>query len=137
MPCEAQQRELIEIVEEEVDGEIQKKEVVKNEKLLMPQIRSQLDLIIPSIDVIVREDRFSNSPTASGISSYSRIDGILGLLWWKYIGIGLRSQNGIIALGGKLTGEKNLLIFKMMLYAQKVFLTGEIGLKYWMVKNNK
>ena len=76
---------------------------MKSEKLLMSQIRSQLDQITPSIDVIVREDRFSNSASASGLSTYSRVDSILGLLWWKYIGVGLRTQNSTIVLSGPLT----------------------------------
>jgi hypothetical protein len=52
---------------------------------------------MPSFDIIVREDRFSNR--VSGICSYGKKTSILGLSWWKYISISLRTQGATIIFG--------------------------------------
>ena len=101
----------------------------------MPEIRRELDRFAPALDVIVREDRFSNQ--VSGITSYSGVECILGLLWWKYVGISLRAVDCHMLLGGSLNPQKILLMSRILSYSKSLSLTGEVGLKFWMVKNEK
>ena len=74
------------------------------------------------IDTVITEDRFSSQ--ASGITSYCNKESILGILWWKYIGMSLRSRGAHLVIGGKFCGDKLLIISRALGFAQKVYLTG-------------
>ena len=50
--------------------------------------------------------------------------------------MGLRSRGAHLVIGGCLTPEKLLTIARTLYFASKVYLVGEIGLKFWLSKNH-
>lgn len=102
--------------------------------MLMSQVEDQLSEVMPSIDIIVRQDRFVNR--ISGICSYGKKVNITGLAWWKYIAFALRSQGSNILLGGEFSPEKLVLLSRLAKYAGKIYLAGQLGVKIWMATHD-
>lgn len=70
----------------------------------------------------------------TGISLYIKKENVLGLAWWKDVGIALKAENSELVLGGAITPAKVVLLEAALWYAKRVFLLGEIGLKFAMVR---
>lgn len=85
---------------------------------------------MPSIDIIVREDRLVNR--VSGICSYGKKLSILGSAWWKYIAVALRAKGSFVLLGGNFTPEKLVLLDRLAKYSGKIYLAGQLAVKIWM-----
>lgn len=100
----------------------------------MPEIRSQLETFSNTFDIVINEDRFAEA--ASGITSYSGKQCNLGSLWWKYIGLSLRTKKASLIIGGDLEPEKLLMISRGASFGSKVFAVGQLGLKLWIGKNS-
>ncbi len=60
----------------------------------------------------------------------------MGTQWWRYVGLSTRVIDSIIILGGNFTPKNYLLLSRLMPSAKRIFLTGPISVKFYLVKNN-
>lgn len=76
-----------------------------------------------AVDVVVREDRVFNRP--SGLCWFMHnTNKIMGMDWWKYVGLSQRIQNSYVVFGGDFSPQRLGVLYRIAQSATKVFLAG-------------
>ena len=60
---------------------------------------------------------------------------ILGLQWWRYIGLSMRVIGSSIIFGDDFTAENYILLHRLASVAKQIYLVGLTGVKFYMAKN--
>lgn len=68
----------------------------------------------------------------SGLTTYTKCDKILGTYNWKYLAMALRTKEATLVMGGDFNPKRLISISRAINFAYKIYLTGNIGLKFFI-----
>lgn len=57
----------------------------------------------------------------------------MGTLWWRYAGLSTRVIDSTIILTDDFNPDNNLLLHRLITAAKEIYLTGPIGVKFYLV----
>ena len=60
----------------------------------------------------------------------------MGTQWWKYVGLSQRVIDSSILFGGDFNPCSYLLLSRLAPVAREIRLTGKVGVKVYLAKNN-
>lgn len=60
----------------------------------------------------------------------------MGTQWWRYVGLSTRVGGSTIIFGEDFTPQNYLLLSRLAPTVKQIFLTGKVGIKIYLVKNN-
>lgn len=61
----------------------------------------------------------------------------MGTQWWRYVGLSMRVFDSTVIYGKEFNPDSYLLLSRLIPVVKELYLTGTIGLKFYLAQANK